>query len=71
MALKSVELHHHRALFDHVGKIPTKYRSSLVLNYTPDTYPIVRLLIAPHLPPKLTKNSYQLCYFNLVQFIQS
>lgn len=70
-SLKSVELHHQRVLFDQVGQIPTKYRSSLQLNYSPDTYPTIRLLLAPHLPQKLTKNSYQLCYFNLVQFIQS
>lgn len=71
LALKSVEMHHQRALFDQVGAIPTKYRSSLSINYTPDTYSTIRLLLASQLAPKLTKNSYQKCYYNLVQFIQS
>lgn len=69
--LHSVEMHHQRALFDQVGEIPTKYRSSLSVEYNPTTYPIVRKLLAPSLPEKINKSSYQQCYYSLVKFIQS
>jgi hypothetical protein len=69
--LLTVELNHQRSMFDHVGSIPTKYRSNLSISYNPNTYSTVRKLLTPQLPAKLSKNAYQQCYFALVQFIQA
>ena len=69
--LKTVEMYHQRELFDHVGQIPTKYRSSLSIDYNPNTFFTIRKLLAKNLPEKISKSSYQQCYYSLVKFIQS
>jgi hypothetical protein len=61
---------HIASIFKNVGKIPTKYKSSLNIDYTPSTFPLIRQLINKSCSAKLNKDTFQATYYALVDFIQ-